>query len=420
MISLRSGRLAVRWLALIWLAMICTAPARAQLTAEAASPQKILVLTRLAPEHFSLNPGYGNSYDNAQANSARRHMAQRIARRYGFRLVDDWPMPLVDLDCFVMEVPGGQSAEEATRQVSSDPHVSFAEPMHHYRAKGGLPVYNDPLFRAQPTARTWRLADLHQLSTGRNVTVAVIDSGIDGNHPDLAGQIAVSRNFVADHAAAAEQHGTGIAGVIAAKAGNGLGIIGVAPGARLMALRACWQQAGSTDTACDTLSLAKALHFAIESKAQVINLSLSGPPDSLLTRLLDLALARGTPVVAAFDPLLPDGGFPASLRGVIAVSDDTLAVLPPGVYTAPGRDVLTTQPGGRWYLVNGSSYAAAHVSGLLALLRAERPAGADRPVLIVSRGKGSAIDPCASLLRLSGPCDCACAKPPRIAASMRP
>ena len=73
---------------------------------------------------------------------------------------------------------------------------------------------------------------------------------------------------------------------------------------------------------CDTLSLAKALYFAIGHDAQVINLSLSGPPDPLLGRLIDVALARGIVVVGALDPNAADGGFPASHPGVVAVSDD--------------------------------------------------------------------------------------------------
>jgi hypothetical protein len=77
-------------------------------------------------------------------------------------------------------------------------------------------------------------------------------------------------------------------------------------------------------------------------------------------------------VVAAFDPDLPGGGFPASLPGVVSAAEESLLSLPGRVYRAPGRDIPTTQPGGRWYLVNGNSFAAAHVTGLLALLREER------------------------------------------------
>ena len=121
-----------------------------------------------------------------------------------------------------------------------------------------------------------------------------------------------------------------------------------------MALRACWQrQAPTADTpatVCDSLSLAQALHFAIEHDAAVINLSLAGPPDALLARLIDVAIARRLTVVAAFDPALPHGGFPASHAGVVAVADESMTAPAPGVYLAPGRDVPTTEPGDDGFL----------------------------------------------------------------------
>jgi subtilisin family serine protease len=174
-----------------------------------------------------------------------------------------------------------------------------------------------------------------------------------------------------------------------------------------MALRACWQTSGKGSngaTLCESLGLARALQYAIEHNAKVINLSLSGPPGPLLTKLISIALARNMTVVAAFDPSLPKGGFPASMPGVIAVGDQALQNMPGNVYGAPGRDIPTTQPGGKWYLVNGTSYSVAHVSGLIALVR-ERRAGRVAP--LVRRASG-AIDACATLLRTTAECDCDC------------
>jgi subtilisin family serine protease len=225
----------------------------------------------------------------------------------------------------------------------------------------------------------------------------VIDSMVDASQPDLAGQIQTSQDFVLDHPRVPEQHGTGVAGIIAAVADNHIGIAGVAPHARLMALRACWQE-GSAGAVCDTLSLAKALYFAIGHNAQVINLSLSGPRDPLLGRLIDMALARGAVVVGALDPKAPDGGFPASHAGVIAVTDDPASPIA-GAVVAPGREAPTTQPGGRFAFVSGSSYAAAHVSGLFALMR-EHDRKPGLPVTLVTlRPGGGQIDSCASVLR---------------------
>jgi subtilisin family serine protease len=254
-------------------------------------------------------------------------------------------------------------------------------------------------------AACWQLAGRHRVATGRAVTVAVIDSGVDAHHPDLEGQVVAARDFVGSGAPPPELHGTAVAGIIAARADNGLGIAGVAPAARLMALRACWQRSDAS-TMCSTLTLAQALQFAIGHGADVINLSLSGPPDRLLDELLAAALARGEVIVSAADRSAPDGGFPASRPGVIAVVDDLPDPAPPGAMKAPGRDVPTTEPGGRWALVSGASFASAHVAGLAALLRELRPP--PPPALQLVRGAGDRVDACATLARAQGRCVCTC------------
>lgn len=385
--------------------------ARAQ---EVAVPQQVtnrqvLVMLRLPPPHFRPNANYSGSYGDKASASARRRVALAIARRNGLTVESSWPMPLLGVDCVVMQVPAGEAVDDMVARLASDPQVVWAQPTHFYRAQGGEQPRGDPLYAVQPAATAWQLADLHRIATGRGITVAVIDSKIDTGHPDLTGQFAANRDFVIGHPNAAEQHGTGVAGVIGAKTGNGLGISGVASGARILALRACWQTlpAAAAPTICDTLSLAKALHFAIESDAKVINLSLSGPFDPLLARLVSMALSRRASVVAAYDSNLPKGGFPASEAGVVAVGDQALPSWPAAVYSAPGRDVPTTKPGGKWYFVNGSSYAVAHVSGLLALAREERRTASPR--IVTAPGGRGKIDACATLLPVSTSCDCRCA-----------
>lgn len=376
----------------------------------ASQPREILVMLRLSADHYRPDAGYGGDYGDRLTIASRRGVARRIARRNQLDLIEGWAMPLMGLDCYVMRVPEGMTIDTAVNQVSRDPLVAWSEPMQVYRTQGGQGGAGDPLFAAEPAATLWHLADLHRIATGRGVTIAVIDSRIDVNHPDLAGQFVAVQDFVGDRTTAPEYHGTGIAGVIAAKEGNGIGIAGVAPGARLMALRACWQSGGdsaASPTYCNSLSLAEAIHFAIQHHAQVINLSLSGPSDRLLAELIQIATARNIAVVAAYDPALPKGGFPASVAGVIAVANESVAPIAAGVYGAPGQDVLTTQPGGKWFLVNGSSYAAAHISGLIALVREKR--GSDpRVTLVAATPSGGTVNACATVLRIAKPCDCAC------------
>jgi subtilisin family serine protease len=387
------------------LALLQPATAAARESAAAPLDRQILVMVRIPPNHYRPTGDYGAGYGDQISQGARTRMARRIAHQYRLRLVDNWPMPMIGVDCFVMTVSDARSTTGAAEQVSHDPDVAWAQPMEVFSTRGAAASHNDPLYAAEAAAQ-WHLADLHKMATGRGTRVAVVDSGIEVRHPDLAGQVVVNRNFVAGQSAAVEQHGTSVAGIIAANADNGIGIAGVAPGAKLLGLRACWQRPGAT--VCDTLSLAKAIYFAVDQHADVINLSLTGPEDRLLRELLKLALTHGSAIVTAFDPKLADGGFPASMPGVIAVADESLAPSRGDVYSAPGQDVPTTVPGGRWSLVNGSSYAAAHVSGLLALMREKRRSAS--LALVSQRRGGGTIDACATLVRVVGACDCSCGR----------
>lgn len=392
---------------ILWLAL-----AGASIAADAATPpvddpeHQILVLLQMPPDHFRPGSTYSGTYGDGVRRSGRRRVAEELAREHGLAVANDWPVPVLGVDCYVLNVPLQRVSERdaLVQALGRDPRVSWAQAMNVYRAKG----HNDPLYAVQPVATAWHLADLHELATGRRVRIAVIDSGIELIHPDLTGQIDLSENFVPERPVAAERHGTEVAGIIAARADNALGIVGVAPNSRLLALRACWQQSANT-TLCTSLSLARALDFAIEHDAQIINMSLGGPPDRLLGELLDIARLHGIEVVAAVDQGLPNGGFPASHPGVVAVTEVDNEPGTAGILRAPGRDVPTTGPPSRWYFVSGSSYAAAHVSGLLALMREVNGAGVARSVrATIARLPTGAIDACATLMRDHDPCACAC------------
>jgi subtilisin family serine protease len=369
--------------------------------------QQVLVLLKLPPEHFRLGSDYSGAYGDGLGRSGRRRVAVALAREHGLSLATDWPIPALGVDCYVMNVPPGQDPALAAQALSRDTRVAWAQPMNVYRAL----EYNDPLYDVQPAGSQWHLTQLHALATGRLVRVAVVDSGIESSHPDLLGQVELSENFVVGRPFAAERHGTAVAGIIAARADNHVGIVGVAPDSRLLALRACWQESAHT-TLCNSLSLALALDFAIAHDARVINMSLSGPPDRLLGELLDAALARGIAVVAAVDHTLPGGGFPASHPGAMAVAEDRPGPMPQGAWLAPARDVPTTVPPGRWDVVSGASFAAAHVSGLVALLDELTPQYArHRAGEALVRLPTGAIDACATLMHGLGSCTCPCAVP---------
>jgi subtilisin family serine protease len=295
--------------------------------------------------------------------------------------------------------------------LSLDPRVESAQSMNLFH----LLAHNDPLYPLQPSATIWHLAEVHSITTGKYVRVAEVDTGVELDHPDLAGRVWLARNFVDDRGDVAEAHGTAVAGIIAARADDGIGIAGVAPESRLMVLRACWTTGGAA--LCSSFTLAKALQFALDQKAQVINLSLGGPRDRLLERLLDIALLRGITVVGAADPEIPDGGFPASHRGVLAVAGDDVHDASENILLGPGRDIPTTTVGQKWGFVTGSSFAAAHVSGLVALLRELAPelspqqmreALAQRSLSSVAASHRDMVDACAAVAKIGGACACAC------------
>lgn len=378
----------------------------------AGEEPRILVMLRVPPAHFRPEGGYGGGYDAQSGQSARRRLANELASAHGLVVESEWPMPSLGIDCFLMKAPANQPLETVLDALTRDSRTAWAQPLHNFHSL----AHNDPLYALQPAATEWHLAEVHAVSTGRDVAIAQIDTGVELKHPDLAGQISIAENFVDASPYAAEAHGTAVAGIIAARADNGIGIAGIAPGARLMALRACWQVNATAQ--CNSFTLAKAFQFALERGASVINLSVTGPEDKLLHLLLDAALTRGVTVVGAVDPQTAGGGFPASHPGVIAVS--SLGVSDAGdpaqTVAAPGRDVPTTLPVDRWGFVDGTSFAAAHVSGLVALLQQVAPSldpERTRALLRVAPGTdssqtGQGIDVCAVIARAAGTCSCRC------------
>jgi Subtilase family len=393
--------------------------------ADAARGQ-VLVMLRAAPPHFRPDVDYAGGYDSRLGRDARRRIAEALADQYQLRIVDDWPMPALGVDCFVMDARGKGSIEQLAQRIALDPRVESAQSVNLFQVL----AYNDPLYPLQPSATSWHLSELHQVATGRNVRVAEIDTGVQTAHPDFGGRVAMARNFVDDRGAVAEMHGTAVAGIIVAQGNNGIGMVGIAPDAQLFALRACWETAVRTDAAvCSSFTLAKALQFAINLDAQVINLSLGGPRDRLLARLIDAALARGITVVAAVDPKSADGGFPASHTGVLAIAGDDRQDGSADVLRGPGRDIPTTVVDGKWTFVTGSSFAAAHVTGLVALLREISPRLqpqqirnllAPREISGLTADTHAIVDACAAIGRTTGACACACAvahetkSPPRL------
>lgn len=380
------------------------------------APERLILVTvanppRLPPARPGATPRAYDAVAPYAAGAPARVTAAALAAQYGLREVAAWPIAPLAVHCVVFEVPPDRAREPLLATLGRDARVRLAQPMQSFTALAA--AYNDPYLDLQRGFAEMDAAGAQQWSRGEGVRVAVIDSGIDTSHPELAGRIAMARNFVDGDARqpAPDRHGTAVAGVISSVGNNRQGIVGIAPSARLLALKACWEtDAGGAR--CNSFTLAQALTAAIEAGARIVNLSLGGPADPLLTQLVEYALAHDTVVVAAVPPDGALEGFPVGVPGVIAVDVAGAAAPRDSVLLAPGREVITLAPGGRYDFVSGSSLAAAHVSGAAALVLAQRPALSPREVgTLLARADG--VNACAALRALRRDGRCAAAAGPR-------
>jgi subtilisin family serine protease len=376
---------------------------------DVATEQQVLVMvTELPVRHYRPGASLLSPYGSSASRTRTLQIARDLARDHGLNPVSDWPMPALGVRCFLMELPPGQSAAEVAARLAEDPRVESAQPQHLFR----IAAHEDPYSALRTSAQQLELDALHRMATGKNVTVAQIDTGVDTRHPDLQGQFAAERNFVDGARLVPEVHGTAVAGIIVAKPDNRVGVVGVAPGARMLALRACWEPPDGAGL-CTSFALAKAIQFALIEHVRVLNLSLTGPHDRLLERLLDKAAQDQVVVVGASSANGP--GFPATHPAVIAVAASGSPNPPDSAVLAPGRDILTTTPGASWGFFSGASFAAAHVSGVTALIleRSPRLAPASvRALLTQNQAAGAGgepvLDACAALAEAAPGRDCAC------------
>lgn len=214
-----------------------------------------------------------------------------------------------------------------------------------------------------------RLSVVHLTGRGTNIRVAVIDSQIDAAHPDFRGAVA-ERLDTTDEEEYPHPHGTGIAGAILA----------VAPGARIDAIRVFSTTAKPEST---TSNILQGLDWAVNNNVRIVNMSFTGPQDPSMERALKAAYDKGVILIAAVGNAGPGALplFPAADPHVIAVTatdiEDRLfrdANNGPHVaIAAPGVDILVPAPAGQYQVTTGTSVAAAHVSGVVALLLERNP-----------------------------------------------
>lgn len=306
-------------------------------------------------------------------------VTNQLADDYGLEKLAEWPMTEVGVHCVVYRIPDKSALSTVMESLSKDDRVEIVQNMNVFKTKADN--YNDPYFKLQTNLQQMQIDLAHGRATGRDITIAMIDTGVDLEHPDLAGQISNKQNFANDISGSfsTDKHGTAVAGVMVAKRDNATGIIGVAPNAKLVALKACWpDKTDAIEAICNSFTLALAVNTAIKAKVDVLNMSLTGPTDPILALLINKAMANGIIVVAA-DTGSGDSSenFPASLKDVISVQSIKQAAPSANALvqsiSAPGDKVLTTLPHGTYDFISGSSIAAAEVSGVVALLLELKP-----------------------------------------------
>jgi hypothetical protein len=398
------------------------APSQASPSVEIATRQ---ILVTLVPRPALGLPRAGSSARSYEGGTgykptARTHrLAHELGRDYGLTLVAQWPIQALGVHCVVFEVADGEPRGEVIARLVHDRRVESVEPMELFSVESRGP--GDPYRDLQHGFAELGLEEAHRWASGAGVRVAIIDTGVDLSHPDLSLRIGGARDFVDDANGdqPAERHGTAVAGVIASDRGNGIGIVGVAPGVEILALRGCWALArGGREAACSSFTLAKALSFALEAQPDVINLSLGGPRDPLLERLVRAALARGIVVVAARGETT-NAPFPSGVAGVVAVrasSSRGNSARLSNELAAPGQEILTTVPGGHYDFLSGSSLAAAQVSGVAALLLEHRRVKPERIAALLREtsrapagGEGGelpVVNACAALARVNAAVRC--------------
>jgi len=282
---------------------------------------------------------------------------------------------LQDLGVTVLKVPEG-SVSQTIAALEQQPGVVYAEPNYYVYAQDVIP--NDPGWPDQWGPPAIRAPQGWELGRGSaNITIAILDSGVDLAHPDLVSKLVSGYDFVNHDADPQDDygHGTQVAGIAAAVTNNHIGIAGISWGAHIMPVKVLDFSGRGT-----YFNVAAGILWATDHGAQVINLSLGGPTPSdskTLKGAVDYAVGKGVTLVASAGNAY--GGavlYPAAYSGVIAVAavDPNLvnaafsACGPQVDLAAPGVKIFTLQLGGGTVSEDGTSMSAPFVAGAAAIL----------------------------------------------------
>ena len=318
--------------------------------------------------------GYTDFSARPRANAATSSQAliAGILKYHKLKKIGEKQVKALKIKAVIAEFREDRNLQDVVSELSQDPRIESVQKVSKY----DLLTYNDPYLQLQSAVSSKDFEVVHALATGKDVVVGVVDTGVDRSHPELAENIIFAKSFV-DHDQESfdfDEHGTAVAGVIASAANNELGIVGVAPDVKVMVFKSCWQDMQTRKAACDSYSIIKSLVEVLKQQPDILNLSLSGPRDALIERLLTKASEQGIILIAAIDSTNMSDSFPASMKEVIAVGTPLFeGALPVDSVLAPGVDILTTAPGATYAFRSGSSLASAYVAGAAALIKERQP-----------------------------------------------
>ena len=283
----------------------------------------------------------------------------------------------------LVQLGQGRTYFQTWRKLAGNPDVAYAEPNYKVKAQR---IPNDPYYafqwgvRAISADKAWEKVNPVRRA---NVTIAIVDSGVNANHPELRDHLTAGYNFVANNQDTSDKfgHGTHVAGIAAAATGNGAGIAGVAGGSRIMPVKVLDDEGNGSDA-----DIIRGIKYAVDHGAQVINLSLGGPdPSAGIQDAVDYAVDRGVSVVAAAGNESGPIDMPGNCRGVISVGavdpneqSASYSNFGPRLdVVAPGTGILSTYLGNgnssSFTYLSGTSMAAPFVTGVVALLKAAAP-----------------------------------------------